>query len=383
LDKAGGFEHRLVHTGQHYDQKMSDVFFRDLSIPEPDIDLGVGSGSHAFQTGQIMMKFEGECEANRPDLVVVVGDVNSTMACTLVASKMHIPVAHVEAGLRSFDRTMPEEVNRLVTDALADLLFTTSRDADMNLQREGVDKSKIHFVGNVMIDTLMRHRKRANELDTAARFDAESGNYAIMTLHRPANVDDPIVLRGILDAVRQISESLPVIFPIHPRTSQRIREFELDSLVHGGVRLSEPLGYLEFLNLTSNARFAMTDSRGAAGRNNDSGCTVPDSAREHGTASHDIGRNQRISRIGSGHDPRSCRPNPVRPVERGQSSRILGREGGRTDCAGPFRTAPLTRISHNFNVRPMHTVGDGTRNLVSVNLLPSDRSGNSGCAPDL
>ena len=255
-------DHRLVHTGQHYDQNMSDIFFRDLSIPAPQIDLGVGSGSHAHQTGQIMIEFEKECDRNRPDLVVVVGDVNSTMACTLVATKMLIPVAHVEAGLRSFDRTMPEEVNRMVTDRLADYLFTTSRDADENLKREGVDPSKIHFVGNVMIDTLLEHREQAEGLSVAARFGASAGGYAVMTLHRPSNVDNPVVLRGILEAVQEISETVPVIFPIHPRTSARIREFELDRLVHGGVRITEPLGYLEFLNLIANAKFALTDSGG-------------------------------------------------------------------------------------------------------------------------
>ena len=262
LEGIPDIEHRLVHTGQHYDEKMSEVFFRELSIPAPDIDLGVGSGSHATQTAQIMIEFEKECEQNRPDLVVVVGDVNSTMACTLVAAKMVIPVAHVEAGLRSFDRGMPEEVNRMVTDALADYLFTTSRGADENLKREGVAASKIHFVGNVMIDTLLRHRERADELSVAARYGAQPGGYAVMTLHRPSNVDDPVVLRGILEAVQEISETVPVIFPIHPRTSARIREFELDNLVHGGVRLTDPLGYLEFLNLTSNAKFVLTDSGG-------------------------------------------------------------------------------------------------------------------------
>ena len=257
-----GVDHRIVHTGQHYDREMSDVFFRDLSIPVPDVDLGVGSASHAVQTARIMIEFEKVCEADPPNVVVVVGDVNSTMACTLVAAKLEIPVAHVEAGLRSFDRTMPEEINRVVTDALADYLFTTSREADENLKREGVDPEKIHFVGNVMIDTLLAHREQADSLDMASRFGMDGTEYVVMTLHRPSNVDDRLVLQEILQAVQDISESMPVIFPIHPRTAQRIREFELDSMVHGGVRLSEPLGYLEFLSLMSGAKFVMTDSGG-------------------------------------------------------------------------------------------------------------------------
>ena len=257
-----GVDHRIVHTGQHYAREMSDVFFRDLSIPVPDVDLGVGSASHAVQTARIMIEFEKVCAADRPNLVVVVGDVNSTMACTLVAAKLEIPVAHLEAGLRSFDRTMPEEINRVVTDALADYLFTTSREADENLKREGVDPEKIHFVGNVMIDTLLAHREKADRLDMASRFGMDGSEYAVMTLHRPSNVDDRLVLQEILQAVQDISESMPVIFPIHPRTAQRIREFELDPMVHGGVRLSDPLGYLEFLSLMSGAKFVMTDSGG-------------------------------------------------------------------------------------------------------------------------
>jgi len=262
LEQVPHVEHLLVHTGQHYDQEMSDVFFRDLSIPAPDIDLEVGSASHAVQTARIMVEFEKVCETREPDMIVVVGDVNSTMACTLVAAKLRIPVAHVEAGLRSFDRAMPEEVNRLVTDALADLLFTTSRDADENLKREGVDPGKIHFVGNVMIDTLLKHRERAASLDVAGGLGLDEGNYAVMTLHRPSNVDDPSVLRGILQAVQEISRSTPVIFPAHPRTSARIQEFDLGSLVEDGIRLADPMGYLEFLNLMSKARLVMTDSGG-------------------------------------------------------------------------------------------------------------------------
>lgn len=249
----------LVHTGQHYDEGMSDVFFRDLGIPVPDVYLGVGSGTHAEQTARIMVAFEKICVDQKPDLVIVVGDVNSTMACSIVAAKLLIPVAHVEAGLRSFDRTMPEEINRLVTDALASLLFTTSRDADENLKHEGVDPEKIHFVGNVMIDTLMRHRKKAEALDVMSRFEVQPGKFALVTLHRPSNVDEPEVLRGILESLNEISQTMPVIFPIHPRTAKRIREFGFDAT---NIRTIDPLGYLEFLNLTSNAGIVLTDSGG-------------------------------------------------------------------------------------------------------------------------
>src|SRR5438045_3040796 len=208
MARAPGLTGILVHTGQHYDDTMSDVFFRDLGIPVPEVHLGVGSGSHAEQTAKVMVEFEKVCLKERPDLVLVVGDVNSTMACTLVASKLLIPVAHVEAGLRSFDRTMPEEINRLVTDVLADILFTTSRDADENLKREGIDPGKIHFVGNVMIDTLMKHRAKALSLGK------KNGDYALVTLHRPSNVDDREVFGGILDALKEIAEEIAVIFPI-------------------------------------------------------------------------------------------------------------------------------------------------------------------------
>ena len=244
----------LVHTGQHYDDGMSDVFFRELGIPAPDVHLGVGSGTHAGQTARIMMEFEKVCEREKPGMVLVVGDVNSTMACTIVAAKLLIPVAHVEAGLRSFDRTMPEEINRLVTDALAELLFTTSRDAGDNLRREGVDPRKIHFVGNVMIDTLLKHRTKAAELQVE-----KPKQYALVTLHRPSNVDDPGVLGDILSALEEISKSIPVIFPIHPRTAKRVSEFGLSM---NGIRTMDPLGYLEFLNLMSTAAVVLTDSGG-------------------------------------------------------------------------------------------------------------------------
>ena len=259
MKKTSDLSGVLIHTGQHYDEGMSDVFFRDLGIPIPDVYLGVGSGTHAEQTARIMVEFEKVCIEQQPDLVLVVGDVNSTMAATIVAVKLLIPVAHVEAGLRSFDRAMPEEINRIVTDALCEVLFTTSRDADENLKREGVHPAKIHFVGNVMIDTLLKHRTQAAALDVISRFEVEPGRYALVTLHRPSNVDDPAVLGGILEALHEIATSMPVIFPIHPRTAKRVQEFGLETR---GIQTVEPLGYLEFLSLTSNAGIVLTDSGG-------------------------------------------------------------------------------------------------------------------------
>jgi UDP-N-acetylglucosamine 2-epimerase (non-hydrolysing) len=259
MKKFPEIEPVLIHTGQHYDEGMSDVFFRDLSIPVPDVYLGVGSGTHAEQTARILVEFEKACIQTSPDLVVVVGDVNSTMACSIVAAKLLIPVAHVEAGLRSFDRSMPEEINRLVTDALAELLFTTSRDADENLRREGVEPSKIYFVGNVMIDTLLKHREKAARLNLLSHFGLTAGKFALVTLHRPSNVDELSILQGIFGALREISREMPVVFPIHPRTTKRVQEFGLDI---DGIRTMEPLGYLEFLNLMSNAGLVLTDSGG-------------------------------------------------------------------------------------------------------------------------
>ncbi len=254
MKKAPDLTGLLVHTGQHYDDGMSDVFFRDLGIPVPGVYLGAGSGTHAGQTARIMVEFEKVCLDQKPDLVIVVGDVNSTMACSIVAAKLLINVAHVEAGLRSFDRTMPEEINRLVTDVLAGLLFTTSRDADENLRREGADPAKIHFVGNVMIDTLLKHREKAAALKLE-----KPERYALVTLHRPSNVDDPEVLGPILEALDEISKSMPVIFPIHPRTAKRVRDFGLSM---NGIQTMEPLGYLEFLNFESSATVVLTDSGG-------------------------------------------------------------------------------------------------------------------------
>ncbi len=260
-------EHYLVHTGQHYDRKMSKAFFEDLGMPRPDIDLEVGSGTHAEQTGKVMMAFEKVCGDLAPDLVVVVGDVNSTMACTITAKKLGIRVAHVEAGLRSRDMAMPEEINRLCTDVLCDFLFTTDILADRNLIREGVPEEKIHFVGNVMIDTLLKHSERASKLKFPDGLNVKPGEYAVLTLHRPSNVDDRDTLVGVLEALSRVSESLPIVFPIHPRTEKMVRRFGLQHYLEkqspsGGFRLIEPVGYLDFLHLNMNAKMILTDSGG-------------------------------------------------------------------------------------------------------------------------
>jgi len=256
------FSPQLVHTGQHYDESMSGSFFEDLSIRPPDFNLEVGSASHAVQTAKIMLEFEKVVTQERPDWVLVVGDVNSTLACTLVAVKLGIKTAHVEAGLRSFDRSMPEEINRILTDSIADLLLTTSDDADENLLREGISPSKIKFVGNVMIDSLLFNLERARELGIAGSMGLQRDDFAVATLHRPSNVDDPTTLEGIITALRSISEKLPVIFPVHPRTKASMDRIGLTSEIPDSIRLVEPLGYLEFLSLYSEARLVLTDSGG-------------------------------------------------------------------------------------------------------------------------
>ena len=256
-----GLEQVLAHTGQHYDDAMSATFFRDLGIPEPDFNLGVGSGSHAAQTANIMRAFEPLLGQIRPDLVVVVGDVNSTLACALVAAKLGCPVAHVEAGLRSRDRGMPEEINRLLTDQLADLLFTPSRDADVNLRAEGIPSERIHFVGNIMIDTLMACRERTQVRDAPRAYGVEPGAYFLVTLHRPSNVDDAAQLGQILAALAALAERRPVLFPMHPRTRGNAERFGLLERLRG-VRVLEPLGYLEMLGLLASAATVLTDSGG-------------------------------------------------------------------------------------------------------------------------
>ncbi|MDT5268255.1 MAG: hypothetical protein QOH49_441 [Acidobacteriota bacterium] len=262
--RASEFAPTVVHTGQHYDERMSDAFFRDLGLPTPDVHLGVGSGSHAQQTAAVMQKFEPVVVKERPDWVVVVGDVNSTLACALVCSKLGVPVAHVEAGLRSRDRTMPEEINRLLTDQLSELLLTPSADADRNLISEGIPAERIRLVGNVMIDSLLKQLKQAESSRVREELGVAGSDYAVVTLHRPSNVDEPRVLRGILSALTRISKQLPVVFPIHPRTRKNLEEFGLlgASAEGGRVRFVEPLGYLDFLRLYSGARLVLTDSGG-------------------------------------------------------------------------------------------------------------------------
>ena len=263
----GRVDAQLVHTGQHYDEAMKDAFFRQLQIPEPDIDLGVGSGTHAQQTAEIMRRFEPVVDDLSPDVVLVVGDVNSTIACALVAAKKGVAVVHVEAGLRSWDRQMPEEINRVLTDQISDLLFTTESDAAANLQREGVAADRIHFVGNVMIDTLLANRERAvpaaTTLERIPGFAGDSENFGLITLHRPSNVDDPIVLRRLVKVLVELSQDLPMVFPIHPRTQARIDEAGLsDRLAASRIALTDPLGYLDLLGLMAQAKVVLTDSGG-------------------------------------------------------------------------------------------------------------------------
>ncbi len=266
-------EQILVHTGQHYDFNMSDIFFQQLGLPAPDINLNVGSVSHAVQTAQIMIRFEEVVLKEKPELVLVYGDVNSTIAAALVCAKLGVKVGHVEAGLRSFDRTMPEEINRLVTDQIADFLFTPSQDGDANLLREGVTQEKIHFVGNVMIDTLIRLLPIALERWQKSRFvldglTVDQGRYVLVTLHRPSNVDNPVMLAEIMATLKNISQAVPVIFPIHPRTRQRLSDLNLrhpsatDQTTDQNLHLFDPIGYLDFLALQRYAALVITDSGG-------------------------------------------------------------------------------------------------------------------------
>jgi UDP-N-acetylglucosamine 2-epimerase (non-hydrolysing) len=254
----------LVHTGQHYDPQMSGAFFDDLGLPAPDVNLGIGSGTHAEQTAGVMLAYEKLCIAQPPDLVVVVGDVNSTLACTIAAKKLGLPVAHLEAGLRSGDRTMPEEINRIVTDALADVLWTPSVDADTNLRREGVDESRIQRVGNIMIDSFELQRPRIAARKLAAQLALPPDNYGVVTLHRPSNVDDPMVLTALVDSLCAVAERLQLVFVVHPRTRERLRAHGLSDRIAAakGLRLLEPLGYIDFMSLVTSSLLVITDSGG-------------------------------------------------------------------------------------------------------------------------
>jgi len=266
LRRRAGVQQMLVHTGQHYDYAMSEVFFHQLGLPSPDLNLEVGSGTHTTQTAQVMLRLEPILLERKPKIVIVYGDVNSTVAAALVCAKLGIPLAHVEAGLRSFDRTMPEEINRLLTDQIADLLFTPSQDADENLLREGVTPAKIHFVGNVMIDTLVRllpvalEKWKGNSL-TIDGVMVEKNRYALVTLHRPSNVDNPDMLYRLMNALAEISRDVPILFPVHPRTRQRLREMRSD-FPDTRLHLVAPIGYLDFLALQRYATLVITDSGG-------------------------------------------------------------------------------------------------------------------------
>jgi len=275
-----GMSHKVIHTGQHYDKEMSGTFFEELGLPVPDVYLGVGSGTHAEQTGKVMTAFEKVCFQESPDLVVVVGDVNSTVACALVAAKLCIPAAHVEAGLRSFDRTMPEEINRVLTDRICDYLFTTCEDANKNLIRERIPEEKIFFVGNVMIDSLYQHQKFAADSDIQKKLGLIKGSrpvdYAVLTLHRPSNVDEPNSLRNLLESLNKIHEKIPIVFPAHPRTVKQIKKYDLMCQVsffeniaaldpevsYPNILTIPPLGYRDFLALMSDASLVLTDSGG-------------------------------------------------------------------------------------------------------------------------
>jgi UDP-N-acetylglucosamine 2-epimerase (non-hydrolysing) len=264
LKKAPWCEPVLVHTGQHYDAALSDAFIRDLALPAPDHHLGIGSGTHAEQTGAAMIAYERLCARDRPDLCVVAGDVNSTLACALAAKKLLITVGHLEAGLRSRDWTMPEEVNRIVTDTISDILWTPSEDADANLAQEGVAAERISRVGNIMLDSYELLRPKIEAMPAAARFGFQPGGYGVITLHRPANVDDAATLAGLLAALLHIAERLPLVFPAHPRTQKALTQSGLHGRIASasGLRIVEPLGYIEFMAMVRGARLAITDSGG-------------------------------------------------------------------------------------------------------------------------
>jgi UDP-N-acetylglucosamine 2-epimerase (non-hydrolysing) len=259
-----GIDPLVVHTGQHYDHQMSQLFFDHLGLPRPDVYLGVGSGGHGEQTGRIMIAFERTMKELAPDLVLVVGDVNSTIACGLVAVKLGVKLVHVEAGLRSYDRSMPEEVNRVLTDQISDYLFTTERTALDNLRREGIAEDRVFFVGNVMIDSLLKHRAKAAESGVLDQLGLAPRGYGLVTLHRPSNVDEPAVLAGLIEVLGAIATRLPVVFPIHPRTRAKLAEFRLERALRGypDLKLVDPLGYLDFLKCMDNARYVLTDSGG-------------------------------------------------------------------------------------------------------------------------
>ena len=255
-----GMKNILVHTGQHYDWNMSKVFFNELSLPKPDVFLNVGSGTHAIQTAKIMIEFESICAENNPALIIVAGDVNSTLACALVAAKMNIPVAHIESGLRSFDKTMPEEINRILTDRISDLLFISEKSGIDNLKKEGVQKNKMFFVGNCMIDSVKKYIDKAIEYQPWSKLNLIQQNYCLVTMHRPSNVDNPESLLGIISMLNDISKSLPVVFPVHPRTKNNLDKLKID--INRRISITEPMPYLKFLGFLAKAKIVITDSGG-------------------------------------------------------------------------------------------------------------------------
>ena len=315
----------LIHTGQHYDTNMSDVFFQQLEIPAPDVNMGVGSGSHAQQTAGIMSGFEPIVLERKPDLVLVYGDVNSTVAAALVCSKLQIKVGHVEAGLRSFDRGMPEEINRLVTDQLADLLFTPSEDGDQNLAREGIPASKVYRVGNVMIDSLVRLLPVAME----KKLNGLPDRYVLVTLHRPANVDDDRTLKVILGYLLELNSQVKVVFPVHPRTRKRIADFGIDV---SKLNLLEPLPYIEFLSLQRRATAVVTDSGGIQEETTYLNVPMSHLAQQYGAPRHRDRGDEYPSRTGWSHAARRADEDPRRQTKAGNRSASLGRTRRAAHC---------------------------------------------------
>lgn len=261
IKKHPNIEYKLVHTGQHYDENMSKLFFDELKIPRPDINLEIGSDTRDKQIKKIIIKFEDLLKTEDPDLVVVVGDVNSTLACALAAEKLGIKIAHVEAGLRSYNQKMPEELNRIETDKISDYLFTTSRNANKNLKNEGISKKKIFFVGNVMIDTLLKHKIKAQESSIIKKLRLKEKDYAVLTMHRPENVDDKKILHELLNTLNEIAKKIEIVYPMHPRTKKMIEKFGFQNILKN-ILITEPVGYLDFVKLMSNAKFVITDSGG-------------------------------------------------------------------------------------------------------------------------
>jgi UDP-N-acetylglucosamine 2-epimerase (non-hydrolysing) len=331
-----GVPQELVHTGQHYDDAMSEVFFHQLGLPRPDVNLGVGSGSHAAQTGAVMVALEGRWLEHRPALVVVYGDVNSTVAAALVAAKLQIPLAHVEAGLRSFDASMPEEVNRLVTDRLSDVLLCTSADAVAHLGNEGIEPARIHLVGNPMIDTLLAHLDRY-DVEAARAAHALTGDYAAATLHRPGNVDDPADVAELVKALHAVADQLPLVLPLHPRGRQRLEDAGL--FTHAGIRVVDPLGYVEFLGLVRGASVVVTDSGGVQEETTVLGIpclTLRPNTERPVTITH--GTNQLVTRV----DLPFAVADVLAAARVVRSELVVGPGVSRPDPTGPSR--PVRRI---------------------------------------